>query len=132
MEAGRRLAGLAFHDRVALGRREDQSRPVGEDGRPPLAYRDHRRERGWLQHEVRSFWMASWKFWDWVAYACLFVAAVIVAADAAIKNAPTLSPHLPDWIGREYWSFAPLAMLTLGGIIFLVKVIRVRLPGARI
>jgi hypothetical protein len=74
--------------------------------------------------------MASWKFWEWVAYACLFVAAVIVATDAGIKNAPTLSPHLPDWMGGEYWSFAPLLLLTLSGIIFLAKVIRVRLAGA--
>ena len=38
MEAGRRLAGPAFRDRIRLGRREDQSRPVGEDDchRSPL------------------------------------------------------------------------------------------------
>jgi hypothetical protein len=37
VEAGRRLAGLAFRDRIGLDRQEDQSRPVGEDGCPRLA-----------------------------------------------------------------------------------------------
>jgi hypothetical protein len=45
MEAGRRLAGPAFRDRLALGRREDQSQPIGEDDCPPLARSDDRREQ---------------------------------------------------------------------------------------
>jgi hypothetical protein len=44
VEAGRRLAGPAFRDTIYVGRREYQSRPVGEDGRPSLAYRHCRRE----------------------------------------------------------------------------------------
>jgi len=48
MEAGRRLAGLAFRGIIDPGRREVESRPVGEDGHPPLAYGHHRREREWL------------------------------------------------------------------------------------
>ena len=39
------MAGPEFRDRIGLDRREDQSRPVGEDDHPPLAYRYYRRER---------------------------------------------------------------------------------------
>ena len=45
MEAGRCLVGAAFRDRINLSRREDQSRPVGEDGHPSLAFGHLRRER---------------------------------------------------------------------------------------
>ena len=70
--------------------------------------------------------MASWKFFEWLAYASILVGAVILAADAALKGSPTLMPHLPDWIKSEYWSFAPFALLMLSGAIFLAKAIRAR------
>lgn len=71
--------------------------------------------------------MASWDFWDWVAYLCILVAALLLAAAAGLKGSPTLVPHhLPDWIRSEYWSFAPLLLLILSGAIFCVKAIFVR------
>jgi hypothetical protein len=75
--------------------------------------------------------MASWKFFEWLAYASILVGAVILAADAALKGSPTLMPHLPDWIKSEYWSFAPFALLMLSGAILLAKAIRARVgtPG---
>jgi uncharacterized protein involved in cysteine biosynthesis len=57
--------------------------------------------------------MAPWKFWDWVAYTGIWVAAVILAADAGLKGSPTLMESIPNWLKWEYWPFVPLALLSL-------------------
>jgi tRNA_anti-like len=50
-----------------------------------------------------------WGFWEWVAYAGLFVAAIIMATDTGFKLNPTLTP--PDFIHSAAWGFAPLALI---------------------
>jgi hypothetical protein len=57
--------------------------------------------------------MADWGFWEWVAYAVLFVAAIILAADQGIKLAPDLSGSLRWLLASPWWAFAPLALILL-------------------
>jgi hypothetical protein len=52
-----------------------------------------------------------WTFWDRVAYLCLWVAAMILAADSALKIAPELAQHVPFWFTNPIVGFAPLALL---------------------
>ena len=65
--------------------------------------------------------MRHWKLWDWIGYATLFVAALIVAADAALKGAPTVFSKMPDFMHSELWSFVPLALVLLGTAILLAR-----------
>src|ERR1051325_4888085 len=74
--------------------------------------------------------MHGWKFWDWVAYAGLFIAAIVLAADAAVKSSPTLAPAMPDWVKSEVWAFVPLLLLLLSSAILLTKVIRFKFSPA--
>jgi hypothetical protein len=40
--------------------------------------------------------MARWTFWEWVAYACLFIGAIIIAADTGFRVSPMLAEKLPE------------------------------------
>jgi hypothetical protein len=63
----------------------------------------------------------AWGFWDRLAYATLWIAAVIVAADTALKGSQRLAPHF-DWLlENRLWSYAPLILMTLSGVVFLGK-----------
>jgi hypothetical protein len=63
--------------------------------------------------------MRGWSFWDRVAYACLWVGAVILAADTALKLAPDLAQKLPSWTASPFWGVAPLAVVAIATILFL-------------
>ena len=52
--------------------------------------------------------MRHWSFRDWVAYLCLLLGAMILAADTGLRVAPELAQHLP-LIGSPLWGFAPFA-----------------------
>jgi hypothetical protein len=65
--------------------------------------------------------MNKWGFWDWIAYGCLFTAALILAADQGLKGAPEVAAHLPNVLGRGLWSFAPLIFLLMATGIFLIR-----------
>jgi hypothetical protein len=63
--------------------------------------------------------MRHWTFWEWVAYAALFVAAMIVAADTGVRITPDLAAYLPAFVHGPIWGFAPL-ILVVGATIILV------------
>jgi hypothetical protein len=64
--------------------------------------------------------MRHWTFWEWLAYACLFLGAMILAADTGIRLAPELGNLLP-FIHGPAWGFAPLAFLLLATVILLAR-----------
>jgi hypothetical protein len=64
------------------------------------------------------------KVWDAVAYACAFVGAVTEAADAALKASPNLEARMPDLGLAAVVPFIPLTLLTIAGLIWLVRVFR--------
>lgn len=55
--------------------------------------------------------MRAWTFWDRIAYLCIWVAAVISAADTAFKLAPSLTEIAPKWLESSIFGFAPLLLL---------------------
>ena len=65
--------------------------------------------------------MRRWSSWDWLAYACLLVGAVVLAADTAFKLAPDLAQRLPFWVQSPLWGFAPLVLILIATIIFLAN-----------
>lgn len=65
--------------------------------------------------------MSDWRFWDWVAYAILFVAAMIIAIDTGIRLSPVTWPHIPEFLHSGWWGFAPLALLIIATLILLAR-----------
>lgn len=57
--------------------------------------------------------MRHWSYWEWLAYVCLFVGAVIIAADTGIRISPDLSGYLPNFFHGPIWGFAPLILVLI-------------------
>lgn len=49
---------------------------------------------------------------------CIAIAAVIMAIEAGLRNAPTLRGKLPTFVSSEIWNFIPLVLLTIAGAIW--------------
>lgn len=65
--------------------------------------------------------MSSWSFWDWLTYTCIGVAALVLALDQAIKGSPLLLGDLSGFLAKPSWSYAPLALIGLSGVLLLLK-----------
>ena len=65
--------------------------------------------------------MREWDFWGWTGYAALLVAAIIVAADAALKGTPSMLEKLPDFFHSQLWAFLPAIFVVLGTIILILR-----------
>ena len=65
--------------------------------------------------------MRHWTFWDWVAYLCLLVGAVILAADTGVRLSPELARLLPEFLRGAYWGFAPLVLMSLATLILVAN-----------
>jgi hypothetical protein len=74
--------------------------------------------------------MRHWTYWEWVAYVCLFVAAMIIAADTGFRISPDLATHLPAFVSGWIWGFAPLALVILATIFLLAHEFRSKRPTA--
>jgi len=64
--------------------------------------------------------MRYWSFWEWLAYTCLLVGAIILAADTGLKVAPELA-HRAPWIESFLWSFAPLVLVSIATLILVER-----------
>ena len=65
--------------------------------------------------------MRHWTFWEWVAYAALFVSAMIVAAYTGARITPDLSAYMPQFIHSSIWGFAPLILIVIATIILVLR-----------
>lgn len=65
--------------------------------------------------------MKTWTFWDWLTYVGIWLAAIIAALDAGLKNAPSLAATMPDFGSWPIWPFIPLLLLLASGLIFAVR-----------
>jgi hypothetical protein len=76
--------------------------------------------------------MRNWKFWDWVAYACLGVAAIGMAVGQVLKENQTVFETLPTFLLGPKWAYAPIILFALGSAILAVRVVvpLVRTPPA--
>jgi len=69
----------------------------------------------------------EWKFWDWVAYGCLAIAALTEAGEAGIKQAPTISATImPELLKTEWLAFIPLILVVVATVILLISHLRPR------
>jgi hypothetical protein len=65
--------------------------------------------------------MSDWKFWDWLAYGVLFIAAAIIAADTGLKLSPELAHQLPLFLESAWWGFSPLGLFVIGTIVLILR-----------
>lgn len=63
--------------------------------------------------------MAEWTSLEWLGYATLWVAALILATDTGLRMSAELRPRSMWLLQNPYWGFAPLALLTIGALTFL-------------
>jgi hypothetical protein len=64
--------------------------------------------------------MRDWGFWDWVAYATLFIAALIIAAETGVRLAPELQEYF-GFMRSAAWGFAPLILVVAGTVILISR-----------
>lgn len=74
--------------------------------------------------------MRHWGFWEWVAYGCLFVGALIMAAETGFKTEPAVMDHLPDFFHSQLWGFSPAALVICATIILVMREFIYRNPHA--
>jgi hypothetical protein len=65
--------------------------------------------------------MKEWGAWDWIAFSTVWIAALILAADAAIKGTDTLRSNLGWLVARPLWPFLPLLFLGIGTTVYLLR-----------
>src|SRR6476620_9086936 len=65
--------------------------------------------------------MRHWTFWEWLAYAGIFVAALIVTADTGFRLAPDVSVHLPAFFHSAWCGFAPVLLIVASTVILLLR-----------
>src|SRR5581483_9843281 len=63
--------------------------------------------------------MRRWTFWEWIAYAGLYVGAVILAIDTGFKLSPDLTA--PAFLHSPWWGFAPAVLITFSTGVLLLR-----------
>jgi hypothetical protein len=59
--------------------------------------------------------MSHWTFWEWLGYASLWIAGLILACDAGLKmSSIDLRHKFRKLTETKTWAFAPLVLLVLG------------------
>ena len=59
--------------------------------------------------------------WDWLALVCTWVGSVVLALRAA--GAPLL-PGMPALLAANFWSFVPVTLISIAGVIYLYRLFR--------
>lgn len=61
-----------------------------------------------------------WKFWEWIAYGGIAVAAIMLAVTTGFREAspPVMLPHFLD---TSVWGFTPLALLIVSAVVILAR-----------
>ncbi len=65
--------------------------------------------------------MRHWTFWEWVAYAAMFVGALIIAAETGFRTEPEVMAHLPDFFRSSVWGFAPAVLMSFATIVLFLR-----------
>jgi hypothetical protein len=67
--------------------------------------------------------MRNWTFWEWVAYTCLLVGAIILAADTGFRISPNVASFKPPFVHSPLWGFAPVALILIATIILIANAV---------
>jgi len=73
--------------------------------------------------------MRHWTFWEWVAYAALFIASLIIAAETGFKTEPEVMERLPAFVHSGWWGFSPLAFVLFATIILVTRALFFSMPS---
>src|SRR5690348_6895551 len=73
--------------------------------------------------------MRDWTFWEWIAYASLWITALIEAAGVALLRARELRKRLPLWLRSHQWSFVPLVLPSIATVVLVIEVIWPNTPA---
>ncbi|HZI85144.1 MAG TPA: hypothetical protein VFF44_14615, partial [Casimicrobiaceae bacterium] len=65
--------------------------------------------------------MREWGFWEWLGYSPIALAALILAGNAALKDAPVLLAAMPSFFTAAWWSYVPLALVLAGTAILVAR-----------
>ncbi len=65
--------------------------------------------------------MRDWKFWDWVTYICLLVAAVLISAREPAEKVPAM-----NWITSSAWSYVPLLLVAIASVLLITRALFIR------
>jgi len=65
--------------------------------------------------------MRNWTFWDWVGFSCIWLGALALAADGAIRNSPELAKVMPQFFTGPIWPFLPLLFVVLGTVVLVAR-----------
>jgi hypothetical protein len=65
--------------------------------------------------------MRHWGFWEWVAYGCLLVAALIMAAETGFKTEPEVMAHLPSFFESSLWGFSPAMLVVFATVVLFLR-----------
>jgi hypothetical protein len=72
---------------------------------------------------------SHWDFWAWLAYGCIWVSALILAADAGLRLSPDLRAKVGWVVHSPVWGFTPLVLILVSGVIFIWQAIGPGLLG---
>jgi len=61
----------------------------------------------------------KWGLWEWIAYGCIWVAAIMLAINTGFRESPAMTP--PHFLDTRLWGFTPLALLIISGVIMVIK-----------
>lgn len=70
---------------------------------------------------MRGLDIKNWSLWDWIGGASLVLAALVLALNAALKDAPALASKLPDFLGSSLWAYMPLVLVLITLLAILVR-----------
>lgn len=55
----------------------------------------------------------TWALWDWVGVVSILVAAIILALNAALKEAPVLASNMSGLLDSAVWAYLPLVLIVV-------------------
>jgi len=66
--------------------------------------------------------MKKWTFWEWLSYATLWIAALVIALDTSLKlTSGLLRQEVTGLLESPVWGFSPLALVIVGTVIFILR-----------
>jgi hypothetical protein len=61
--------------------------------------------------------MPDWGFFEWLTYASIGIAAVILVLDQSIKGSSEMMTTFSKLLSSKFWNFAPLALIAISVVL---------------
>ncbi len=73
--------------------------------------------------------MSHWRFWDWIAYTCLGIAAAGVALAQLPKDARAMIEGWSDIFASSKWSYVPSIFFVIATAVLIIRVLTAEKPS---